>query len=1497
MKGCSVCTACKSAFRAAIFLLLASLATGARPQESAQQLLTRGDARFAEQRLQEAQSIYDRVLKLEKDPCSANAARAAQGTVLCALQLNEWDSVWTRVRDYRLAKGEDKRVSWDYWERKEERTRQAVQKLEVVRQILEKIAAHLAANPALATPERGQKLSEEQIATDFDTIELLVESSSGGSYRHAIDPEVWWNTKAQDEWDAEREGGRWRYWWSRDRGIPLGADGKPQLVAVPPSYAPGLGVGEKVLFLVDEIQRLDASRAKNSAARALLWRASLAVQLYGPITDARWRKERYDYDWSERPYFRRLLPNELSKPFWELADDEVRTTADGRGQILKLPDTDNPLTLLRLVEQKYALSDVVPDAIYARGEYYQSRQQFDQALSAYADLLKKYSKHVLAKDAAKQIEKIYKPGVLLWSTTFFLPGEKPLLPFVCRRTNQIHFTARAVDLQAYYRDQVGPSVSGKKTLFDSYGLMPDFTWDEDREKKAISKYLENGYAGYWSETVPDSERIIKRTTRVPLTKPGAYLIEAQATGDKATSQVMVVLTDIAIVHRQLRDKTLIYVADARTGRPVPNQEVYFYTPGNSRQVGKLNTNKEGIIETVFKGDRPDYLLGAVSKAGGLAMTRIEPFYESSRWPESYELSYAITDRPVYRPGARVHFRVYVRESAERRYLPPKANKPVHVSINGPHHRPVNTFVLRTDSFGGVSGDFELGAEAALGQYSIVVEGQRYGESHGGFRVESYKKPEFEVTVQPVGPARPGEKARVRVDARYLFGGTVTGGRVRYQIHRADISPNNPPPHEFDWLYGPGYADGSDAYPWLTGKPISPAFTSEERYSHPELEDYEQGRGFLVRQGEALLSDAGALDLDIDTLPDIDQRLSIEAEVRDASRRTVRGKGEVLVVGRELQTDIELDRGWYEPDARGNVAVYVRSAVGTGAAVHGKLRVERISYSSRAPEQAHFETVSTQDLRTDSNGRCTAQLPALPEGQYRASFLTSDSRRREVSARAVFWVHGPKFVGKAYRLPNIEIVPDRSTYKVGDIAHLLIHVAQPHTRILFSDDIRGRWLATHRFLDIADHVALIDVPIEARQVPNFFIGATAVSNGRVTSQTCELFVPPVRDLLKVDLESEKQVYRPGSQAAIRVAISDAAGKPAAGQITLAAYDKAITYIQDKILPRPTILLQQARVRRSLGMAEMQEDEKFEPSGSVVCPQYEIGGGRHLPTVMGGAGGGGGGTPDVQEQRAESVGSRFVDSGARLRKLGSSANDIEPVVRRDFADTALWRATVDVAADGKAAVTFPLPDSLTTWRVRAAALTKDTQTGEAGSEFTTSKNLLVRLQTPRFLVEGDEVVLSANVHNALKAEKRVTAELILPAKILQSIERTADEAKPDSAGNVHLRSQALVPAGGTHRFDWPCKTLHAGAAALAAKALTDVESDAVELPLPVLRRGSMKEEAHTGSFQDKEETQSFTITLPAKLDPSATELQLSLSPGPLGVMLDALPSIPTAARNRP
>ncbi len=67
---------------------------------------------------------------------------------------------------------------------------------------------------------------------------------------------------------------------------------------------------------------------------------------------------------------------------------------------------------------------------------------------------------------------------------------------------------------------------------------------------------------------------------------------------------------------------------------------------------------------------------------------------------------------------------------------------------------------------------------------------------------------------------------------------------------------------------------------------------------------------------------------------------------------------------------------------------------------------------------------------------------------------------------------------------------------------------------------------------------------------------------------------------------------------------------------------------------------------------------------------------------------------------------------------------------------------------------MPENLTAWKIKVWAMGHGTKVGQGEAEVVTKKDLIVRLQAPRFFVEKDEVVLSANVHNYLKTDKHVT-----------------------------------------------------------------------------------------------------------------------------------------------
>jgi len=57
---------------------------------------------------------------------------------------------------------------------------------------------------------------------------------------------------------------------------------------------------------------------------------------------------------------------------------------------------------------------------------------------------------------------------------------------------------------------------------------------------------------------------------------------------------------------------------------------------------------------------------------------------------------------------------------------------------------------------------------------------------------------------------------------------------------------------------------------------------------------------------------------------------------------------------------------------------------------------------------------------------------------------------------------------------------------------------------------------------------------------------------------------------------------------------------------------------------------------------------------------------------------------------------------LADFKNESSYAEPTIRREFKDTAFWQPDVVTGGDGKATVSFKLPDNLTTWRATRARL---------------------------------------------------------------------------------------------------------------------------------------------------------------------------------------------------
>ncbi|MDZ7344277.1 MAG: hypothetical protein ONA90_07155, partial [candidate division KSB1 bacterium] len=214
--------------------------------------------------------------------------------------------------------------------------------------------------------------------------------------------------------------------------------------------------------------------------------------------------------------------------------------------------------------------------------------------------------------------------------------------------------------------------------------------------------------------------------------------------------------------------------------------------------------------------------------------------------------------------------------------------------------------------------------------------------------------------------------------------------------------------------------------------------------------------------------------------------------------------------------------------------------------------------------------------------------------------------------------------------------------------------------------------------------------------------------------------------------------------------------------------------------------------------------------------------------------------------------------------------EARVRKDFRDTMFWQAQVRTNSDGIARIKIHFPDNLTTWRATVRAISENTEVGETIHKTLVRKDLIVRMETPRFFTSGDALTISTIVHNYLTQAKQTKVSLQAEGLIVEPA----------------VEKIITVPENGEKRVDWTVRTAGVGSATLTAKALTNEESDAIELTVPVLPHGLKMSEATVVDIEEDRAVTEKTIVIPPGADPATAELFVSVSPSLAASMLSAL-----------
>ncbi len=587
-------------------------------------------------------------------------------------------------------------------------------------------------------------------------------------------------------------------------------------------------------------------------------------------------------------------------------------------------------------------------------------------------------------------------------------------------------------------------------------------------------------------------------------------------------------------------------------------------------------------------------------------------------------------------------------------------------------------------------------------------------------------------------------------------------------------------------------------------------------------------------GEVRLDAQGRAEIRIPTpVADTEQdfNLRIEARVIDASGREIAGTTSANATYGSFLIASQVDGYVFRPGQSVSASFHAVDYLGVDrGGVPLAVVVERLTYPGGFYAPPVAVRVSETSVTLDATGRGTVRVALGAEpGDYRIRASATDNGRT-ITGQSSAWVPGQEdiqaFDGDRY----LELIADRKTYRPGESARLSVRGENISGPVLVSKE--GQQITWHRLARVSAEMPL-EVPIEAGDVGDIFVSIVYMRDGRLYRADRKLSVPAEERTLQIVLTPDTPVAKPQEPGMFTVSVTDAAGAPVRSQVSLGVIDEAVYAIAPDTTPDPVRFF----YRREYSRVSTTFSRDYDFVGYAGNSRLQLARRTRRPFSL-----------------AEFKGDKQV----------------QPQVRKEFPDAIYWIGNLVTGTDGTARVSIRYPDSLTTWRLTARAITTDTKAGAGLVRTTTTKDLIVRVITPRFLTQGDQVVLPTIVHNYRPDRKDAAVSIGV-----QSLE---------PVGALIPVSTAVEP-GGERRDDWRFTAPTVGTASITATARTDADTDAVELPIPVLPLGLRREAGTSGSLFDAGES-TTQVSIPASANPAARSVRVSLAPSMAGSMLGAL-----------
>jgi alpha-2-macroglobulin len=928
-------------------------------------------------------------------------------------------------------------------------------------------------------------------------------------------------------------------------------------------------------------------------------------------------------------------------------------------------------------------------------------------------------------------------------------------------------------------------------------------------------------------------KIIKQTMKIPL---GAYAVELKSPtltdrlGNSVPFHRFFLTSNFAIQTTLSPFGITVWATSLKKGKPVKGASITLYDKkGNSFGSGK--TDKNGIFKqkrgavSIKKWSKDLFVVA--NKGKSIAYTQYgdvryvgetpngytdneESQYEEEEDYQSSEDSlyefrsdlkgigrvswylgpvqtgYISTERGVYRKGHTVYIHGAVRKYRFMKDVmePLPAKGPVKVVLRDNSGNDIITKEISLESMGVFSTKMVLPLGAALGNWSVLLKLKNKQIATYSFKVKDYKEPKFEASIfSNKREYLNSETVKLNISGRYFFGGAMGGAAYRLSIKRYIERK----------LFRGAYRG------YFAGAAQGDVLGSSKKWHF--------SKGVLDKRGgrkrEILFKKPS---------PWYASHL-VEAEVSSTSLRTVAVSRYLFEHPAKLYPAVKIGK-FKNNHINREVAVLTHA----GKPVKGtRIRV-RLFKTRKNPEVKWGVIPDRTKILFKSwfnSGKIQIKWPKwVGSGCVFVEYEVRDNEGKlaKTLERTCFprWLSSSSTKNKKKEKvvdSKFKVVLDKESYKVGETAIAIVTSKNALKNIIMYVE-RERTFETHPIWLNSKGVAKVKLIVKKEYYGGVRVRIVGIERGKnirknnplFLQQSTTLYVDTDSNDLTVGISTDKKVYKPGEKVEVSIDVNNALDKPHLSKVVIMAVDEAVLRLTGFRLPDPGYSLD------------------YQPPHMIASDDSR----RHLlnlriPVVfvnyngdvywgysgygMGGGGGGGGGS-------SSSFGVGYGRGGRSGKKTSKP--------RKKFL-TCAWHTTVVTGKDGKATVSFTLPDNITRFRLMAFAVDSYRGSGTGSNYLRVEKNLISMPSLPRFLRTGDVAQTGVSLYWQGKAPLKSNVRLELSGKAVALMGKK--------------NHSLILEPGNSKKVTFSLRGVRAGQGNLKFIVTAKGQEDILEIPLTV------------------------------------------------------------------